>query len=259
MCVCILNDTCHLVGYATAYVEDEPSMGTYNMGKYGFRNAPTDYYARPYMLAAEHLLRVVKYEGMDFCIGPRSAPDRVYQYAEDFVRLHRRHGYMAVFWLNTFSHNDMNTPSAMDQRTADALSRLLDGRLLDNAVTAVLSDHGLRFGRIRETPVGWLEERMPALHVRLPPGYAAARPDHRAALAANKHRLTSPFDLHLTLKQLLDGHDRAVAEGCPTCRSLLRLADANRSRAHITIILRKNGLPSDQGFIPYPGAFFFSV
>lgn len=79
---------------------------------------------------------------------------------------------------------------------------------------------------------------MPAFYARLPPGYVAARPGHRAALAANKHRLTSPFDLHLTLKQLLfqpndeddnDSLSAAVADGCPTCQSLFRLADANRS------------------------------
>ncbi|XP_060841555.1 uncharacterized protein LOC132922196 isoform X1 [Rhopalosiphum padi] len=228
-------------GYVTAYVEDEPSMGTYNFGKYGFRNAPTDYYSRPYMLAAERYLPIVKYDGMNFCLGPRSAPDRVYAYVEDFVKLHRHHGYFAVFWLNTFSHNDVNTPSALDQQTAGALSKLLNDRLLDNAVTVVLSDHGLRFGTIRETHVGWLEDRMPAFYARLPTGYVVARPSHRAALAANKHRLTSPFDLHLTLKQLLfqqlnDDKENnnsslpaAVAEGCPTCHSLFRLADSNRS------------------------------
>lgn len=208
-------------------------MGTFNFGKYGFRNAPTDYYLRPYMLAAEQLLPVIKFDGMSYCLGPRSAPDRVYDYAEDFVRLHERHGYFALFWLNTFSHNDVNIPPAMDRRTADTLSRLLDGKQLENTVTVVLSDHGLRFGKIRETDVGWLEERMPAFYVRLPPGYAAAHPDRRVALATNKHRLTSPFDLHQTLKQLLltdhgDSRRDTAADGCPTCHSLFRPADANR-------------------------------
>lgn len=215
-------------GYVTAYVEDEPSMGTYNYGKYGFRNAPTDYYSRPYMLAAEHFLPIIKYEGMNFCVGPRSVPDRMFSYIEDFVRLHKHHGYFAVFWFNTFSHNDLNTPLSMDQMTADLLSLLLDDQSLDNAVIVVLSDHGLRFGEVRETNVGWLEERMPAFYARLPPGYVAARPDHHAALATNKNRLTSPFDLHLTLKQLVHDDQLAVAEGCPTCRSLFHPADANR-------------------------------
>lgn len=186
------------------------------------------------MLAAERLLPVTKFDGMSYCLGPRTSPDRVYDYAEDFVRLHERHGYFAVFWLNTFSHNDVNIPPAMDRRTADTLSRLLAGKRLDNTVTVVLSDHGLRFGKIRETDVGWLEERMPAFYVRLPPGYAAAHPDRRAALAANKHRLTSPFDLHQTLKQLLltsvngDSRRDTAADGCPTCHSLFQPADANR-------------------------------
>lgn len=234
------SDTCY-VGYVTAYVEDEPSMGTYNFGKYGFRNAPTDYYSRPYMLATEYLLPVVKYNGMNYCQGPRSAPDRVYDYIEDFVRLHRHHGYFAVFWMNTFSHNDLNAPSIADRQTADMLSRLLNAQLLDNAVALFLSDHGLRFGEIRQTRVGWFEDRMPAFYARLPPCYADARPDHKAALTVNKHRLTSSFDLHLTLKHILlsRGTDRdhvhdtetvLHADGCPTCRSLFLPADVNRYR-----------------------------
>ncbi|XP_050441154.1 uncharacterized protein LOC126846077 [Adelges cooleyi] len=221
-------------GFVTAYMEDEPSYSTYNFNKYGFRNAPTDYYSRPLMVAAEKLLPVVKFSGMSYCVGPSVIADRVYRYIEDFVELHKDHGYFALFWLNTFSHNDFNAPLAMDQQTADMLSRLLDRGRLDNAVTIMLSDHGSRFGDILETYVGWLEERMPALYMRLPPGYAAKYPNKYRNFASNKHRLTSPFDLHLTLKDLLPSNGTskptaAVSAGCPACRSLFLLADANRS------------------------------
>ena len=44
-------------GYLTAYFEDEVQIGTFNFERYGFLNAPTDYYGRPYMMAGEALLK----------------------------------------------------------------------------------------------------------------------------------------------------------------------------------------------------------
>lgn len=45
-------------GYVTAYVEDEPSIGTFNYNKAGFAHAPTDYYLRPFLLAAQEHMEV---------------------------------------------------------------------------------------------------------------------------------------------------------------------------------------------------------
>ena len=45
-------------GYLTAYFEDEAELGTFNYAKYGFLNAPTDYYGRPLMIAGVKLLNI---------------------------------------------------------------------------------------------------------------------------------------------------------------------------------------------------------
>ena len=45
-------------GYVTAYVEDEPTIGTFNYKKAGFAHAPTDYYLRPFLLAAQEHMEV---------------------------------------------------------------------------------------------------------------------------------------------------------------------------------------------------------
>lgn len=44
--------------YTTAYIEDCPSIGTFNFHKYGFMNSPTDYYSRPYLIGAQKYLKV---------------------------------------------------------------------------------------------------------------------------------------------------------------------------------------------------------
>lgn len=48
-------------GYVTAYVEDEPTIGTFNYKKAGFKHAPTDFYLRPFLLAAQDHMQVAFY------------------------------------------------------------------------------------------------------------------------------------------------------------------------------------------------------
>ncbi|CAG2176048.1 unnamed protein product, partial [Oppiella nova] len=84
-------------GYRTLYMEDAPNMNTYNYGRRGFVDPPTDYYLRPYYLA-------------------------------------------------------------MDDMT-------------DEYLIVFFSDHGLRFGDIRQTLSGKYEERLPFMHIYVPQRY----------------------------------------------------------------------------------------
>ena len=45
--------TCTAHGYVTSYCEDSPSIGTFQYRLLGFQDPPTDYYPRPFFLAAE--------------------------------------------------------------------------------------------------------------------------------------------------------------------------------------------------------------
>jgi hypothetical protein len=61
----------------------------------------------------------------------------------------------------------------------------------------------MRFGAIRETYIGQLEERLPFLLLALPPSFQNKYPEYVNALKRNAHRLTTPFDIHTTLSSLL--------------------------------------------------------
>lgn len=58
-CPFVWNDF-HANGYVTSYGEDETSISSFNYNKKGFLKPPTDYYLRPYMLAAEKHLPTKK-------------------------------------------------------------------------------------------------------------------------------------------------------------------------------------------------------
>lgn len=100
---------------------------------------------------------------------------------------------------------------------------------LNSTVVVFFSDHGPRFGDMRNTFQGWLEDRMPFIYFHLPPSFKAAHPNWYQNLQANKNKLTSPFDLHATLQQVLYGRVLQSPPGCPKCGSLLDQVSQNRS------------------------------
>ncbi|CAH1399296.1 unnamed protein product [Nezara viridula] len=215
-------------GYVTAYAEDLPSIGTFNYRKTGFVKSPTDYYIRPFMLAAEKFLKIKVKNTLNICLGPVSTSDYILDYLIDFAKTFKDALTFSLFWLNNFSHNDVNTPSAMDSRILSFFSDLKDTGVLENTFIVFLSDHGIRYGKIRETYVGWIEERLPFIYFWVPPKLKEFHPEKYHNLMVNADRLTSPYDLHLSLKDLL-GMATNGSRGCPTCHSLFDEASWNRS------------------------------
>ncbi|KOC62590.1 hypothetical protein WH47_04251 [Habropoda laboriosa] len=210
-------------GYATAYGEDETSLNTFNYLKVGFVEPPTDYYLRPYMLACEKLLKVKKRFGLKYCTGPESSFDRILDYAVEFSRAFLGQPYFGFFWTISVSHENANGLSSMDNQLLGKLKQLEREGVLNDTMIVFLSDHGMRWGPIRNTFVGWYEERLPFLYLWLPEWFRAERPEAYPSVRANQHRLTSPFDLYETLREVLrlSGGQTDQSPGCPACRSLL--------------------------------------
>lgn len=210
-------------GYATAYGEDETSLNTFNYLKTGFVEPPTDYYLRPYMLACEKLLKAKKRFGLKYCTGPEASFDRILDYAIEFARAFLGLPYFGLFWTISVSHENANGLSSMDIQLLEKVKTLEREGVLNDSMIVFLSDHGMRWGPIRSTFVGWYEERLPFLYLWLPEWFREERPEAYPSLRTNQHRLSSPFDLYQTLRQVLDlsGGHADPPTGCPECRSLL--------------------------------------
>lgn len=78
-----------------------------------------------------------------------------------------------------------------------------------------------------------LEERLPFIFIWLPEWFRAEHPEIVQALKINRNRLTNPYDLHLTLKHILELSDRTTklppAKSCESCQSLFLEMPWNRS------------------------------
>ncbi|CAH1972433.1 unnamed protein product [Acanthoscelides obtectus] len=238
-------DTCPMLwynyskhGYITAFAEDEPNINTFNYAKAGFKNPPTDYYFRPYILAT-HTLTKYYIDYLTYCTGPETAAERIMNVAKDFSVTFKTYPYLGLFWMNSFSHENVNSPGRMDTRVQEFLEALMKKGVTEDSIIIFFSDHGMRFGKIRLYNTGWLEERLPFIYFSFPTWFKKKYPELMDNFKNNTNRLTSPYDLHMTLQHvlLLQGKisELQPSTGCPTCRSLFREIPYNRSCAEAGI------------------------
>lgn len=218
-------------GYITGYAEDEGSINTFNYLKKGFQIPPTDYYFRPYVLATEKMNKVVK-DSMIYCTGPETAGERILNLARDFTLTFKDYPSFGFFWMNSFSHNKLNSPSGMDLKVRKILQEIVAGGA-DNTIVIFLSDHGMRFGDFRLTDTGWHEERLPFIYILFPKWFKEKYPGEYNNFKSNTNKLTCPYDVHMTLKHLLvlAGHNFTItpSDACPKCKSLFEQIDSERS------------------------------
>ncbi|XP_037906319.1 uncharacterized protein LOC119648621 [Hermetia illucens] len=190
-------------GYVTAYGEDKPEYSTFNYEKKGFQHSPTDYYLRPFLVAAKSLLKVRHPNIAMHCVGFMNEAELVYDYGLEFIEHHRDDPYFGIFWVNSFSHNYFHTPQAMDTKILDYLQQFGQKGVFNKSIVLFLSDHGIRFGPYRRSNQAYIEERLPFFFIWLPPWLKAQHPELEDALTINKHRLATPLDVHQTLKHIM--------------------------------------------------------
>ncbi|ERL91482.1 hypothetical protein D910_08812 [Dendroctonus ponderosae] len=220
-------------GFLTAYGEDEPYLNTFNFCKKGFLRPPTTVYLRPYFISA-YLLPMIYKHTMGVCTGPENTAARMFNAAIDMLSTFKDRNLFLVYWLNSFSHDNVNFPSTMDGKVLEFLHHPTITEAIEDSIFFIFSDHGFRFGDIRFTYSGWLEERLPFLYVNFPKLFKRDYPELVANFQFNaQHRLITPYDFHMTLQNLLKLSNSSFSVkpslGCPKCKSLFELVDKERT------------------------------
>uniref|UniRef100_A0A2H1VJH0 SFRICE_015275 n=1 Tax=Spodoptera frugiperda TaxID=7108 RepID=A0A2H1VJH0_SPOFR len=213
------------LGYHTAYLEDDPPTGTFQLRFNGFRQQPADRYLRAFFLEDKKNMFSEK-----FCIGDTP----VYKFLIDMSD--ELDGKKFCFTITSdISHDNFDLISSAD----DSLLSFMEtwsARHRSDTLLIVMGDHGSRFSKLRGTYQGKLEERLPLLSFFLPDRFKRLRPDAVEALIQNVDRVTTPLDLHTTILDVLDLKelsDKYTVPGCdlPRALSLLEPIPANRSCA----------------------------
>ncbi|XP_075992557.1 uncharacterized protein LOC142987578 isoform X2 [Anticarsia gemmatalis] len=190
-------------GYYTAFGEDGAALGTFNYGYSGFVTTPTDYYLHTFFSEAEKYAGYIGHNPF-LCMNDIYFYKVLLDFVEDLTRISTNTKLFGYFWESTMSHNHLNYPMLMDDSYFEFFNKLKDSNYTRETVIFFVSDHGIRWGEIRSTKQGRLEERLPFLFILLPPSFRENYTQAYNNLNLNAKRLTSPFDVHATLKDLVD-------------------------------------------------------
>ncbi|XP_031351112.1 uncharacterized protein LOC116176608 isoform X2 [Photinus pyralis] len=193
--------------YATAFAEDSVWM---------------DYYWGSFDYAAEKQIGNDMALQAPQCVGSRPIYQTLLRYIQQFTQVMKQHSipWFGLFWSSSLSHNFLNKPKLGDEAFVKLFKELERRGILQDTVLIYMSDHGMRWGPIRTTYQGRMEERLPFLFIALPKVYRETHHQASANLNRNSKRLTSPFDLHETLKDLLDPY--SLSQEVLTARVLKR-------------------------------------
>lgn len=193
-------------GYRTILGEDAYGMTTFNYLKPGFREQPTDYYLRPYTVAAENEIGNTHKLNADLCIGTRKTFDCVLDYTRKTAVEFSSELYFALIWQASLTHDFFSYPQLGDDSYHEFFEYISREGLLNRTALIAMSDHGLRWGNFRQTYQGKMEDSLPFAFVVLPGWWREKFPLAWGNLRRNSRSLTTPFDLHETLTDLLNPH-----------------------------------------------------
>ncbi|XP_055896897.1 uncharacterized protein LOC106052529 isoform X3 [Biomphalaria glabrata] len=213
-------------GYVTAWGEDTAHLGTFQFRLLGFTNQPTDHYYRDFPLATEPY-----YYGHfpKFCVGSKPRHTIFLDYFKDLLHVYQDKRKWLFFFHSEMSHQDNNYLTQLDEDILQFFQDIHKGKHLDNAILIMLADHGARFSKVRATAQGKQEERLPYLGIRFPEWFATKFPDIISNVRNNIQKLTTPFDVHETLHEILNFTGTEKANITKRGVSLLKLIPDERN------------------------------
>ncbi|XP_018577786.1 uncharacterized protein LOC108916073 [Anoplophora glabripennis] len=193
-------------GYTTVYGEDSSWMGLFNYQRKGFTKQPTDYGYNFFSRITEKEIGNEHSMNVDQCEGARMVYKDLLNYISKFVVTMdtNKLPYFGFFWGASLSHDYLNKPKMGDEDYRDFFKNLYEEGHLEHTALIFMSDHGIRWGEIRQTYQGRMEERLPFVIMYLPKWYKDTYQRAYINLMRNARSLTTPFDLHETLKDLLN-------------------------------------------------------
>lgn len=151
-------------------------------------------------------------------------------YALDFAETYKDNKFFGFFWIGTQSHDITNSPMSFDESVAKFFVNIKKSGVLDNTFVIFLSDHGIRFGKTRYQIEAYHDERLPMFFMHVPAKFKRNHKDKYTNLQVNIHRLISPLDLHLTIKNIMNiNREPEKLDACENCMSLFqRIPDSRR-------------------------------
>ncbi|XP_020917032.2 uncharacterized protein LOC110254391 [Exaiptasia diaphana] len=184
-------------GYVTMYSEDSPSLASFNYRLKGFKNPPTDHYGRYFWIESE------RHQKVSHCVGNDAIHRLAFNYILSLFRTYEEHRKFTFINFSDLTHSNMNSVKYADEDLVELLQTMEKENFLDDTIIFIFGDHGMRFGKMRQTLQGKLEERLPHMSITFPTWFPKKHPKLYEAVQHNSHLLTTPFDIYATLQHVL--------------------------------------------------------
>ncbi|KAH9524030.1 hypothetical protein Btru_047956 [Bulinus truncatus] len=188
-------------GYRTLFTEDYPHIGGFHFAKQGFMFPPTTYYSHPIHVAMYGDKEI--WRAGYHCAGNQAEVDFHFKYIHRFMDSFKDTPKFAFTFFTKLTHDDMTNNKRVEEHTYNFYKTLLEKGHLNNTLLITFSDHGPRWGAIRATVHGILESRAPYAVLSFPKWFLDKYPDVAQNVRTNANRLTTHFDVHATLQELL--------------------------------------------------------
>ena len=219
-------------GYRTLFAEDNPSLALFR--RKGFNNPPTDYYFKPLALSME---KQSSLWNQGHCFTDRHETDIFLNYTSDFAETFKDKPHFGFTFITRLTHNDLDHARYADFIYVEFLRKIKSQGLLNNTILFFFSDHGLRFGDWRMTYIGKIEDRLPFSYLVLPEKFHQKYPKIVETIRKNSKRLTTTFDIHETLNDILNFNSEVKPVASESTRgiSLFQEIPQNRTCEHAGI------------------------
>jgi hypothetical protein len=119
-------------------------LAIFNKRHRGFINKPTDHYFRPFVIAAEELMKVKKKDNIAICLGRSIYLDHILVYLDKMQSVHENDPFFAVLFFNSFTDKQLSmTPFLGKRLTSQYLKDILK-RSENDTIFIITSDRGTR-------------------------------------------------------------------------------------------------------------------
>lgn len=188
----------------TFHMEDWPQVSAFTYRLRGFSNKTAHHYMRSYQLGLWRRVQNAYFtQKDDLCIGSVKRNKKALDLIQEFTEMYQQKAnYAAIMHYIENSHDGNERVNYLDHDLMNFLAYNFESGYLNNTALFLYSDHGSRFGKDRWSNQGDLEERLPFVSLFLPESYAKKNPERFKNLRQNSQQLTTPFDIHETIREL---------------------------------------------------------
>ena len=186
----------------TTFFNEEWRDSTFNSLQNGFRQAPADYYLRPYWLSLYETMAYNKHAGYRSskpCYLNKLLHRLSFDWLVQFLNVYHDPKFnqptFGILLMNEMSHDYLERLFWIDFDVKEYFEDLLNRGLFNNTILIFCGDHGSRLHPIRLTRIGSFEAKLPFFSMLLPDWFKQSFPKVSSNLMKNSEGKYTEYDL----------------------------------------------------------------